>query len=187
MSAAAGRLAAAIFCVALLAACAGALDHPVPGGPSYESDDFRFVAPRGWQIHPSTAVFYGGHGDIRLYLANQPLRQDCPTSGTIITCESPLANGLRRGGMLVTWWAETCVAHGCDLPPATLMAIGNRQGVRVPMNDLCDGTGSTERSAYYATVTPQRVDILFVCAREPADATRSAFLGFLDAIQWRIP
>ena len=30
-------------------------------------------------------------------------------------------------------------------------------------------------------------DGLFVCARQPSDATRSALLGFLDAIQWRIP
>jgi hypothetical protein len=37
------------------------------------------------------------------------------------------------------------------------------------------------------TVTPQRVDILLVCARDPSDTTRSAFLGFLDAIRWRIP
>jgi hypothetical protein len=59
--------------------------------------------------------------------------------------------------------------------------------VRIPNDFGCEGTGFTERSAYYVTVTPQRVDVLFTCAREPTEATRSAFLGFLDAIQWRVP
>ena len=44
-----------------------------------------------------------------------------------------------------------------------------------------------EWSAYYVTVTPQRVDVLLVCARDPTDATREALLGFLDGILWRVP
>jgi hypothetical protein len=172
---------------ALLVACASTIEHPIPGGPSFEDEEVRFVAPTGWQIQPSTAFYYSGDGQIRTYLANQTLHQDCPTTGSIIVCESPLDGGLRPGGMLVTWLASSCVAKSCELPPAKLISIGNRQGVRVPMTNLCEGTGFTERSAYYVTVTPQRVDILFTCARDPSDATRSAFLGFLDAIQWRIP
>ena len=89
--------------------------------------------------------------------------------------------------MLVTWVRGSCVARSCDLPAAALIPIGNRQGVRVPLTTGCEATGFTERSAYYVTVSPQQVDALFVCARDPSDATRSAFLGFLDAIQWRIP
>ena len=169
-----------------LAACASAGRHLAPGGPSFESDDFRFVAPTGWHVQPSTSTSYG-QGQVRVYLANQPLRQDCPTSGSLLTCQSPLDNGLRHGGMLVVWTASPCVAEGCELPPARLITIGNRQGVRVPMSEGCDETGFTERSAYYVTVTPQRVDVLYACARDPSDATRSAFLGFLDAIQWRVP
>jgi len=57
----------------------------------------------------------------------------------------------------------------------------------VALTNGCDETGFTERSAYYVTVTPQRIDALVICARDPSGATRSAFLGFLDAIQWRIP
>jgi hypothetical protein len=55
------------------------------------------------------------------------------------------------------------------------------------MDSGCEEVGYTERSAYYVTVTPQRVDILIACARDPSAATRSALLGFLGAIHWRIP
>jgi hypothetical protein len=79
------------------------------------------------------------------------------------------------------------VAEGCDLPSGQLIAIGNRQGVSAPMDAGCQEFTFTERAAYYVTVTPQRVDILIICARELGDATRAAFLGFLDAIHWRIP
>lgn len=171
----------------LLAACASTIDHPAPDGPTFESDEVRFVAPTGWELGRSTAIFHGADVEMRAYVANQPLRLDCPTSGSIINCQSPLVDGLRRGGMLVTWTANGCVARSCDLPPARLISIGNRQGVRVAVDNGCEETGFTERSAYYVTVSPQRVDVLFVCARDPSDATRSAFLGFLDAIHWRIP
>jgi hypothetical protein len=171
---------------ALAAACASNIAHPAPEGPSFEDEGVRFVAPTGWQVQRTTSVSYGP-SQIRVYLANQPLHEDCPTSGSIIVCESPLDNGLVRGGMFVVWTTDTCVATQCELPAATLISIGNRQGVRVPMTRLCEGTGFTERSAYYVTVTPQRVDVLFTCARDPSDATRSAFAGFLDAIRWRIP
>jgi hypothetical protein len=181
------RAAAILLVTMLLASCASTIDHPVPGGPPFEDDEVRFVAPTGWQIQPSTAFYHGGNGQIRTYLANQPLHQDCPTTGSVIVCESPLDDGLRPGGMLVTWLAGSCAGKSCDLPAARLISIGNRQGVRVPTANMCDGTGSTEQSAYYVTVTPQRIDILFTCARNPSDATRSAFLGFLDAIHWRIP
>lgn len=170
--------------MAMLGACASNIEHPVPGGPPFEDPEVRFVAPTGWQIQPSTSLYSGGDGQIRTYLANQPLRPDCDAE---LVCQAPLADGLRTGGMFVVWTTGTCVAKSCELPPARLIAIGNRQGVRVPMTHLCEGTGFTERSAYYVTVTPQRMDILFTCARDPSDGTRSAFLGFLDAIHWRIP
>jgi hypothetical protein len=180
------RAGVGLACVVLLAACASAIQHPVPAGPKFETDDVRFAAPTGWEFLTSTSVSYGP-GQILVYVANEPLRTDCRNSVAEIVCQSPLATGLHAGGMLVTWVTSTCVARGCDLPPAPLIAIGNRQGVRVPVDVGCDETGFTERSAYYATVAPQRVDVLFVCARDPSAGTRSAFLGFLDAIQWRIP
>jgi hypothetical protein len=180
------RAGAALACVALLVACAPTIEHPVPAGPAFESDDIRFAAPTGWELVTSRSISYGP-GQILLYVANEPLRADCHNTDTEIVCQSPLLEGLHTGGMLVTWVASTCVARSCELPPAPLIAIGNRQGVRVPNAGVCEGTGSTERSTYYVTVTPQRVDVLLTCARDPSDATRSAFLGFLDAIQWRIP
>jgi hypothetical protein len=170
----------------LLAACTPALDHPVPHGPSFESDDFRFVAPTGWQVQPSTATAPGRDG-IVLYVANQPLRDDCPASGSGIACRAPIDGGLRRGGILITWVRHSCVGRGCDLPAAQLISIGNRQGVKVPATQACEGMGTTDASVYYVTVTPQRVDGLFACARDPSEATRSSLLGFLDAIQWRVP
>ena len=176
----------ALACGALLVACAPTLEHPIPGGPAFENEEVRFVAPTGWEVHRPTA----GSPDldqIVVYVANQPLHDDCHEVGTEISCGSPLTDGLRAGGMLVVWAQRPCVAQSCTLPSETLIPVGNRQGVRTAASAGCEGTGFTERLAYYATVTPQRVDILLVCARDPTDATRSAFLGFLDAIQWRIP
>ena len=186
MTAALGRLAAALAGVVMLAACASGAEHPVPDGPAFESADFRVVAPAGWNIQSSRAV-PSADGGVVLYVANQALRDDCSGSGSAITCQLPIDDGLRRGGLLITWVRHACVADGCDLPPAQLISIGNRQGVKVPATQGCEGTGSTEGSVFYVTVTPQRVDGLFVCTREPSDATRSALLGFLDAIRWRIP
>ena len=185
MPAAFGRLAVVLACVALLAACAGQ-EHPEPRGDAFESDDFRFVAPAGWEIRASSAESTAD-GGIVLYVANQTLREDCPATGSEVTCRAPIDGQLKVGGILITWVRHSCVANGCDLPAAELISIGNRQGVRVPATQGCEGIGTTDGSVYYVTVTPQRVDGLFVCAREPSDATRSALLGFLDAIQWRIP
>lgn len=179
------RTAAALAGVVLLAACASA-SHPAPGGPKFESDEVRFVAPTGWEVQQPTT----GSPDLDqvvAYIANQPLDEDCQEVGTETSCGSPLTDGLRAGGMLVAWAGRPCVAQSCALPTDTLIAIGNRQGVRTPTDAGCEGTGFTERAAYYVTVTPQRVDILLVCARDPSDATRSAFHGFLDTIRWRIP
>jgi hypothetical protein len=186
VTAALGRAAGGLACILLMAACAPALEHPAPQGPSFESDDFRFVAPTGWEIHPSTATT-SADGGIVLYVANQGLWDDCPAAGSGTSCRPPIDGELQPGGILITWVSHGCVAQGCDLPAAELISIGNRQGVRVPATQRCEGIGTTDGSVYYVTVTPQRVDGLFVCARDPSDATRSALLGFLDAIQWRIP
>jgi hypothetical protein len=168
----------------LIAGC-GAAAHPAPAGPSFERDDFRFVAPTGWEVRSSTSTA-SGDGGIVVYLANQALRDDCVMSASGLDCHMPI-DTLRPGGMLVTWAFQHCVADGCDLPAAQVISIGNRQGVRVPATEACRGIGTTEGSVYYVTVTPQRVDALFVCARNPSDGTRAALLGLLDAIQWRIP
>lgn len=175
-----------LLCLGLLAACVSTNRHPVPGGPPFDNGDLRFVAPTGWQMRPSTDRS-PGLSRILVYLANQPLRDDCGEIGSEVTCRLPLADGLRPGGLIAIWAQRSCVAKTCDLPAATLISIGNRQGVRMPVTVGCEETGYTERSAYYVTVTPQRVDIILTCARNPTDATRSAFLGFLDAIHWRVP
>jgi hypothetical protein len=172
-----------VLAALVLTSCASTMQHPIPGGPKFEDDEIRVAAPTGWELRPSTSVSFGP-SQIRLYVANQALRADCDAQQV---CQSPLAGGLRPGGFLVTWTTGSCAGTTCDLPPGSLISIGNRQGVRVPATQACAGIGTTEGSVYYVTVTPQRVDALFACARDPSDATRAAFLGFLDAIRWRIP
>ena len=91
--------------------------------------------------------------------------------------------------MLVRWVTRACVAQECDLPAGA--AYRDRQPAgrpRAPWTRDARSTGVTERSAYYVTVTPQRVDILLrLRARPERRDPIEAFLGFLDAIQWRIP
>ena len=108
MAPAVGRLAASLACLALLAACAG-LEHPEPGGESFESDDFRFTAPAGWEIQPSSAQSTAD-GGIVLYLANQALHEDCPASGSEVDCAPPINGQLEAGGILITWVRHACVA-----------------------------------------------------------------------------
>lgn len=179
------RVLAAMASCALLVACTAA-DHPVPGGQPFEADDLRFVAPAGWQVRQPSG-FQSAFNRTVVFLANQPLENECRVEGEGLDCRSPLADGLREGGILVWWAARACAAQLCDIPPAPLIQIGNRQGVHGPIEYGCEDSGFTERSAYYVTVTPQRVDVLLVCARDPTDATREALLGFLAAIQWRVP
>jgi hypothetical protein len=46
---------AVLFSAALLAGCASNIEHPVPGGLSFQNDEVRFVAPTGWEMQPSTS------------------------------------------------------------------------------------------------------------------------------------
>jgi hypothetical protein len=179
------RTAVLLAGVVLLAACT-AVSHPVPGGQAFEADDVRFVAPAGWDVREPSG-FQSHFNRTVVFLANQPLGNECRQQGAGLACDSPLPDGLRAGGTMVWWVARACVAQDCDLPAGQLRQIGNRQGVHGPIEYGCDRDGYTERSAYYVTVTPQRVDVLLVCSRDPSDATREALLGFLDAIRWRIP
>jgi hypothetical protein len=178
------RTLAALAGVGLLLACTST--NPAPGGPSFEDEEVRFVAPAGWQMRPSTGVSFGPSWRIR-YVANQVLQDDCVTDAVAVTCQPPIDGGLRNDGILVIWSGHNCVAKGCDLPQGALMPIGNRNGVQAAVTAGCEDTDYTERSTFWITVGPQRLDSLLVCARDPSDATRAAFLGFLDAIRWRIP
>ena len=178
------RISAGLVCVALLVACAPSIEHPVPAGPAFESDEVRFVAPTGWQLREAARPT-NGTANFFVFLANQPLRDQCGLAEA--SCTAPLVDELQPGGMLVIWATRLCAAQFCNLPSAPLRSIGNRQGVMSQPDSGCEDMVFTERSVYYVTVTPQRVDILLVCARDPSDATRSGFLGFLDAIRWRIP
>jgi hypothetical protein len=175
---------AALAMLVVLVGCVPAVQHPEPAGSPFESDDVRFVAPTGWEMRQPTPTADGA-SRILVYLATQVIGGECGLGDP--ACTNPLDDELQPGGMLVIWAVRLCAGQSCDLPSAPLISIGNRQGVATSVDAGCEATGSTERVAYFATVTPQRVDILLVCARNPSDATRSAFLGFLDAIQWRIP
>lgn len=176
------RAGVGLACVALLVACAPSR-HATPGGSAFESDEVRFVAPIGWEMRQPPLT--DAAGAILVYLATQPLSGECGLGEQ--SCSNPLDDQLQPGGILVIWATRSCAAQSCDLPEARLIAIGNRQGVMVPVEAGCESTAFTERTAYFVTVTPQRVDILLVCARHPSGSTRSALLGFLDAIQWRVP
>ena len=179
------RAVLAILVVILFAACAPSSPNPTPGGPGFDNGEVRFTAPTGWQLRDATTR----HGPSwpLVFVANQPLHDDCAVSGSGMSCHSPI-DLLGEGGVLVTWEVHMCVASGCELPAGRALTVGNRQGVLgMPPAESCGEIGATDRSAYYVTVAPQRVDILFVCARNPTAATKSALLGFLDAIVWRIP
>lgn len=118
------------------------------------------------------------------FVSNQPMEScsgDEPPS-----CPPPMAE-LPAGGVLIGWYATTCVASGCNLPAGDQLLVGGRVAVRYPSPGLCDELRATDVEVVAVSVTPQRVDLIVTCSRNVSDATRAEIGQLFDSIRWRTP
>ncbi len=180
------RLAAALVggLAIVLSACA------VPTGSRgglerWDREGVRFDVPAGWELLASTAAASGGSRRL-LYLATQPMRDDCTTTAYAQTCSLPI-DQLEPGGVLVWWHTTLCAGSACSLPDGRFTQIGGRAAVAIPPADGCGQVGQTDPSAYLVAVSPQRLDTIVVCSRDPSAATLRELRAFLDAVEWRTP
>jgi hypothetical protein len=166
-----------------------ACGSPSPGSSSgqvWDAQGVRFTAPPGWNLQageesPSgVGVYVPNHV---VYVTNQQFT-GCPNPGAEFC---PWLTQLQPGGVVVAWSALQCVAHGCDLPTGNQILVGGRVAVRYPGPGFCEGLLATDEVVVMVTVTPQRVDRIVTCSRDPAPAAVSALTAMFDSIQWRTP
>jgi hypothetical protein len=180
------RLAAALVggLVIVLSACAaptGSRD----GLERWDRDGVRFEVPAGWELLASTAAASGGSRRL-LYLATQPMRDDCSTTAYAQSCSLPI-DQLELGGVLIWWHTTTCAGPACALPDGDLTQVGGREATAVLPAEGCGQIGQTDASAYLVAVAPQRLDTIAVCSRDASAATLGELRAFLDAVEWRTP
>ncbi len=180
------RLAAALVggLAIVLAACATPTGSR-GGLERWDRDGMRFDVPAGWELLASTAAASGGSRRL-LYLATQPLRDDCTAGAYAQSCRLPI-DELETGGVLLWWHTTNCAGPACSLPDGSLTQVGGRDAVVVPAADGCGGIGQTDASAYLVAVTPQRLDTIVVCSRDASAFTPDTQRAFLDAVEWRTP
>lgn len=167
----------------LLVACGG--PGYAAGGPRWDADGIRFDVPTGWQLRPSSAVRTSASGRL-LYLATQPLADDCSGSGEMRACRLPI-DALEEGGLLLWWHRTDCAGTACSLPDGTLTRIGDREAVMVDPADGCGQIGQTDASAWLVQVSPQRLDAIVVCTRDAGEQTMATLRALLAAVDWRTP
>jgi hypothetical protein len=166
----------------LLAGCTGATSS---GGTPFEADGVRFEVPSGWSVRESRLVSRGAVR-VLLYIANQPMRDDCLNDPSGESCQLPI-DELPRGGIFMWWRTDACVAAGCNLPAGESLAVGRREAVRAVAPGACAGMEVTGEQLVAVAVTPQRVDTIYICERDPEAAGMADVQSILDSIVWRTP
>ena len=171
-----------VVCVIALAACTSA-SAPAGSDPSgrWDAGGVRFSAPVAWYLRTGGGTTGNG---VLAFVSNQPM-EACSEDPTP-TCPPPMAQ-LTAGGVLIGWYATTCVASGCNLPAGGQLLVGGRVAVRYPSPGLCAELLATEVEVVAVTVSPQRVDLIVTCSRDESDETRAQIGQLFDSIQWRTP
>lgn len=178
-----GAAAKVVLLGFLLAACAAQST-----GRTLAADEgrFRIAVPDGWQGVATDRAEWADHSTVAL-LATQPLEPQCTTgSSGDIGCTAPVV-ALRDGAMLVWWHSVNCAGAGCELPDGERLLVGGRPAVRMDGSHLCDSLGATQETAYFVTVSPQRVDAIVACDRSATDAVRQQLAAMLEGVLWRTP
>jgi hypothetical protein len=176
------RAAAALAVVALLAACSQ------PSGNVLAADrgGFRVAVPAGWEGRATEPADWLDHRTVAI-LASQPLDPQCVAGASGAgQCTAPLRM-LNAGSMLVWWLSENCAGGSCALPDGEPLLVGGRQATQVGGSHLCDALGATSETAYVVVVTPQRLEAIVVCGRDPGDERTAQVRDLLEHVSWRVP
>ena len=150
-----------------------------------DDEGLRVNVPAEWDAIRSSDVGFGA-GRVLFYLSNQPMEADCLQAGEVPRCTLPVA-ALDDGGVLLLWATSGCVGVACELPGDDRLLISGREAARAVDTGTCDEIGASDEDVYAVTVTPQRVDWIVVCAREPTAAERAALATILETVDWRTP
>ena len=183
-----GARAAVAFGALTLWLLVGCAAPALSGGPrvlALDGDGLRVSVPADWDATPSSDVGFGS-GRVLFYASNQPLDTDCLQAADEPRCMLPL-EALADGGVLLLWATSGCAGVACELPSDDRLLISGREAARAVDTGACEVIGATEEDVYAVTVTPQRVDWIVVCAREPTAAERAAVASILDTVDWLTP
>ena len=178
-------LAFGVLALWLVVGCAAPTASGDPRVLALDSEGLRVGVPAGWDAIRSSDVGFG-LGRVLFYASNQPLETDCLQAGDEPRCTLPVG-ALADGGMLLLWATSGCAGVACELPSDDRMLISGREAARAVDTGTCEGIGATEEDVYAVTVTPQRVDWIVVCAREPTADERAAVATILDTVDWLTP
>lgn len=157
----------------LLAACSA----PFPGTP-VAAGGVRFTAPPGWEarLEPPTAEAQRLIG----WAANVPLDPACDPAA----CAVPVAS-ISDEAVLVSWFTYNCLPN-CQLGDRGRTMIGGREATREADAGTC-ALDAARVERIIVTVTPQRSDILVVCAGASATAGLRELDALLASIGWTVP
>jgi hypothetical protein len=150
-----------------------------------DGDGLRVSVPGGWEATPSSDVGFGS-GRVLFYASNQALETNCLQAVDEPRCTLPI-EALADGGVLLLWATSRCAGVACELPSDDRLLISGREAARAVDTGACEVIGATEEDVYAVTVTPQRVDWIVVCAREPTADERAALATILDTVDWLTP
>ena len=185
MSGARRGLALGLFALSLTVSCAAPTASGDPRVLALDDEGLRVSVPGDWDAIRSSDVGFGS-GRVLFYLSNQALEADCLQAGNESRCTFPVG-ALEDGGVLVLWATSGCAGVACELPSDDRLLISGREAAKAVDTGACEEIGATEEDVYAVTVTPQRVDWIVVCAREPTAAEQATVATILGAVEWRTP
>jgi hypothetical protein len=158
---------------------------PATAGRDLEVPGARVVIPAGWSAEATVRAEWTAGRTIAL-IANAALAPACETQDGERKCSAP-ASSLAEGDLVVWWMTTTCAGASCDPTNGRPVLVGGRAAVERAGVDACDPLETTRQRAFIVTVSPQRVDALVVCERNPDAATLSQLDNMLQAVDWRTP
>lgn len=157
----------------ILAACSPSY----PGTP-VAAAGVRFTAPPGWDARLAPPTTEAQH--LLGWAANVPLDRACDPA----VCAVPVAS-IADEAVLVSWFTYNCLPN-CRLGDPGRTLIGGREATRETDAGTC-ALDAARVERIVVRVTPQRNDILVVCAGASASAGLRELDALLASINWTVP
>lgn len=156
-----------------VAACA-----PTFAGTPIAAAGVRFTAPPGWEARIEAPASEAQH--LLGWAANVPLDPRCDPA----SCAAPLT-AIDDDAVLVSWFTYNCLPH-CQLGDRGRTMIGGREATREAEAGTC-ALDAARTELIIVTVTPQRSDILVVCAGARATPGLRELEAMIASIGWTVP
>jgi hypothetical protein len=170
---------------AALVVLSGCIGPEVSGAPllTVEHAGFRLPLPQGW--YAETTNDAAGQLRVVAFISNRPLGIDCLGSGAARHCSQP--ETLAEGAVLIWWLAAFCAGVDCTPPKGDALLVGGREASRLSGAPVCNDLEVTSSETYIVAVSPQRLDAIMVCQRNPPASARDEMANMLEHVDWRTP